>query len=186
MVRKRGGNRDEEDKQFLQFEAAFIAGPEDATQQQREDAIDASVKDLIEKGLNVNARSKDQGWTPLHISITHHQFKAFKRLVDAGADMRAKTDHGYTLARMVDKEIDEYGAPTRYDDESVEEFNERQAAVRGLKKMRNAIKGIHALDQATGRKLPADVLRNIAEYGGRKTRAQRSRKTNRRKTLRRK
>jgi ankyrin repeat protein len=48
------------------------------------------VAALVKAGLDVNARDK-QGWTPLHVAAFYAQADHAKALLDAGADIEAKT-----------------------------------------------------------------------------------------------
>jgi hypothetical protein len=183
------GNREEEHKIFTKFENAITYKGEGLTREQREDATDAAVEKLIKQGLNVNARRKYDGLTPLGTALFQHQLKAFKRLVEAGADLNVKLDSGKTLAEFIDKELYEYEQEKDPDSETDEGYRQRVAEVTPLKAMRDMILDAKTrdLDEATGKKLPADVRKyGVGPFlGGRKSRARRSRKTKRRQTRRR-
>ncbi len=192
------GNRDEEDKVHTQFETAIVfAGQNQPTREARETATANAVKKLIDQGLNVNARRKRDGLTPLARAVFSHQLKAFQMLVAAGADMNAKVDpasdgqSGYSLHDFIRRELMEYEGP-KYEDETEEDYKYRKAEVGRLKVMEGMIlkEKARPLDEALVQKginIPEGPMQNIASFlgGGRKSRARRSRKTKRRQTRRR-
>lgn len=55
----------------------------------------AVVRDLLEVGVEVNARTKD-GATPLHWAVGWNTPAVIRTLLDAGADAAARDDDGIT------------------------------------------------------------------------------------------
>ena len=53
------------------------------------------VKELLEKGADVNAKDK-HGWTPLHAAATAGHTEIAKLLIDKGANVNATDDNGNT------------------------------------------------------------------------------------------
>ena len=51
---------------------------------------------LITHGADVNAPGSHSGWRPIHSAASHGSNELIRRLVDAGADLKARTEDGET------------------------------------------------------------------------------------------
>ena len=54
------------------------------------------MRSLISEGLNINARDRQWGETPLHYAAESGHLDIMQVLLEAGADVNARTDHGGT------------------------------------------------------------------------------------------
>ena len=70
-----------------------------------------SLKNLIEKGADVNAKNKYEQ-TPLHLAAQYGHIETVKSLIENGADVNSKDKYGWTplhyAAEEGHKEIVEY------------------------------------------------------------------------------
>ncbi|MDP7585905.1 MAG: ankyrin repeat domain-containing protein, partial [Verrucomicrobiota bacterium] len=55
-----------------------------------------AVKQHLVAGTDVNAKSKGNGWTPLHHAALKGQKEVVELLIEKGADVNAKCDVGWT------------------------------------------------------------------------------------------
>ncbi|MYF89851.1 MAG: hypothetical protein F4186_11225 [Boseongicola sp. SB0676_bin_33] len=60
------------------------------------DATAADVRDCLATGAKINARGGKWGWTPLHYAAFWGRTAATQALLDAGAEVNAKNEHGLT------------------------------------------------------------------------------------------
>lgn len=167
-----------EDPNFYKIAYAFQLdrkkgeGPEKAME---------TIKKLVEEGANINARSR-YNITPLMIAVLEKQFDIARFLLDLGADPELKDDRGTSVISSLKRNLKWYEDNGTPPPEGYKEFYEEI--------MRRRREGMRTF--AMGSRLPIDVVRyKIAEFAyGPKTkkagRKLRVRKTNRRKTLRRK
>jgi ankyrin repeat protein len=54
------------------------------------------VKNLIERGANVNAKSEETGWSSLMSAVSENHKDVAELLLANGADVNAKDNHGFT------------------------------------------------------------------------------------------
>ncbi|MBY0372584.1 MAG: ankyrin repeat domain-containing protein [Bryobacteraceae bacterium] len=67
-------------------------------------ADDAGViRELVKRGTNVNAATKEDGLTPLHIAAAMGRMKALDALVSLGADGKIKDAKGRTAAEAAER-----------------------------------------------------------------------------------
>lgn len=55
-----------------------------------------AVAGLLERGVDVEARTKTAQWTPLHVAASHGRTKIVRMLLDYSADVNAKAEKGWT------------------------------------------------------------------------------------------
>jgi ankyrin repeat protein len=79
------------------------------------------IKELAKHGADVNARTRDESQTPLHIAASMGKMKAVEALVSLGADLTMKDSTGRTPL----------AAAERAGLTDVVEFLKRAAAARG-------------------------------------------------------
>jgi ankyrin repeat protein len=105
------------------------------------------LKPLIEHGANVHTKGRD-GFTPLIIAIGHRQVNSIKLLIEKGADVNAKDDHGNTVLMAASqaetiKLLIEKGADVNAKDED----------------------GVTALMKACDRRLQTEFVKLLIEKG---------------------
>lgn len=123
------------------------------------------IKTLLENGANIEALVSGKR-TPLHMAAIGGKTEAFNLLIEKGANTTAKDAEGIMPAQVA------RDGPTR-------EMLRELVDIRKLSQLT-------ALDEATGEKIPSDVMGKIGKFlGGKKTRVRRSRKSKRRQTRRR-
>jgi hypothetical protein len=55
------------------------------------------IKELLDKGADVNAKGQDDNWTPLMKAAANNQFEVCKLLIEKGADINAVNKQGFTV-----------------------------------------------------------------------------------------